>query len=75
MISIELNLKENYIISKSRATLATRNDRLQCTWMMSFSSVHICIAFRLLQRQDNQEVHAISFFLSEADEMQYICAH
>jgi hypothetical protein len=26
-------------------------------------------------RQDNQEVHAISCFLSEADEMQYICAH
>ena len=27
------------------------------------------------QRQDDQEVHAISCFLSEADEMQYICAH
>jgi hypothetical protein len=37
-------------ISKSRATMATRNDRLQCTWMTSFSSVHICIAFRLLRR-------------------------
>jgi hypothetical protein len=27
------------------------------------------------QRQDNQEVHAISCFLSEADEMKYIYAH
>ena len=27
------------------------------------------------QRQDDQEVHAISCFLSKADEMQYICAH
>ena len=27
------------------------------------------------QRRDNQEVHAISCFFSEADEMQYICAH
>ena len=31
----------SHIISKSRATMATRNDRLQCTWMTSFSSVHI----------------------------------
>jgi hypothetical protein len=30
--------------------MATRNDRLQCIWMMPFSSVHICIAFRLLRR-------------------------
>jgi hypothetical protein len=30
--------------------MATRNDRLQCTWMMSFSSVQICIAFRLPRR-------------------------
>jgi hypothetical protein len=42
------------MISKSRAT---RNDRLQCTWMTSFSSVHICIAFRLL-RKGNMKLHA-----------------
>jgi hypothetical protein len=44
--------------SASRATMATRNDRLQCTWMMSFSSVHICIAFRLLRR-GNMKLHAL----------------
>ena len=41
--------------SKSRAT---RNDRLQCTWMTSFYSVHICIAFRLLRR-GNMKLHAL----------------
>ena len=35
-----------------------RNDRLQCTWMTSFSSVHICIAFRLLWR-GNMKLHAL----------------
>ena len=38
--------------------MATRNDRLQCTWMMSFSSVYICIAFRLLRR-GNMKLHAL----------------
>jgi hypothetical protein len=38
--------------------MATRNDRLQCTWMMSLSSVHICIAFRLLRR-GNVKLHAL----------------
>ena len=38
--------------------MATRNDRLQCTWMMSCSSVHICIAFRLLRR-GNMKLHAL----------------
>ena len=38
--------------------MATRNDRLQCTWMTSFSSVHICIAFRLLRR-GNMKLHAL----------------
>ena len=38
--------------------MATRNDCLQCTWMTSFSSVHICIAFRLLRR-GNMKVHAL----------------
>jgi hypothetical protein len=35
-----------------------RNDRLQCTWMTSFSSVHICIAFRLLRR-GSMKLHAL----------------
>jgi hypothetical protein len=38
--------------------MATRNDRLQCTWMTSFSSVHICIAFRLLRR-GNMKLHNV----------------
>ena len=38
--------------------MATRNDRLQCTWMMSFSSVHICMAFRLLRR-GRMKLHAL----------------
>ena len=38
--------------------MATRNDRLQCTWMTSFSSVHICFAFRLLRR-GNMKLHAL----------------
>ena len=38
--------------------MATRNNRLQCTWMTSFSSVHICIAFRLLRR-GNMKLHAL----------------
>jgi hypothetical protein len=36
--------------------MATRNDRLQCTWMTSFSSVHIYIAFCLLRRGRNCNV-------------------
>ena len=42
--------------------MATRNDRLQCTWMTSFSSVHICIAFRLLQNtvcRGSMKLHAL----------------
>ena len=38
--------------------MATRNDRLKCTWMISFSSVHICIAFRLLRR-GKMKLHAL----------------
>ena len=38
--------------------MAKRNDRLQCTWMTSFSSVCICIAFRLLWR-GNMKLHAL----------------
>ena len=38
--------------------MATGNDRLQCTWMRSFSSVPICIAFRLLRR-GNMKLHAL----------------
>ena len=38
--------------------MAMRNDCLQCTWMTSFSSVHICIAFRLLRR-GNMKLHAL----------------
>jgi hypothetical protein len=38
--------------------MATRNDRLQCTWMTSFSSVHMCIAFRLLLR-GKMKLHAL----------------
>ena len=38
--------------------MATRNDHLQCTWMTSFSSVHICIAFRLLRR-GNMKLHSL----------------
>ena len=36
-----------------------RNDRLQCTWMTSFPSVHIiCITFRLFRR-GNMKLHAL----------------
>ena len=39
--------------------------------MQSFSST-FDTSSQSFQRQDDQEVHAISCFLSEADEMQYI---
>jgi hypothetical protein len=39
-------------------TNAPRNDRLQSTWVMSFSIVHICIAFRLLRR-GRMKLHAL----------------
>jgi hypothetical protein len=45
-------------MSKSRATMTTRNDRLQCTWMTALSSVYICIAFRLRWR-GNMKLQAL----------------
>jgi hypothetical protein len=53
-----LRLQRRNLQDRTEQNMATRNDHLQCTWMTSFSSVHICIAFRLLRR-GNMKLHAL----------------